>query len=574
MEGFKGLIETYIGFPIAVFLFLLTVRLIFSDLRRCYLLMARMYAGSRTENIRSILSALIGLALRDLVRLRLFESRMLRRVRMRVEHEIFQPRPVFVWPLPEDHPDYDSEGLRPLDGRAGRKRARKRHKRQLAEWRKAMRRIYGKGEQQLIRIESPAQVNDCFSEIKRYFDTLKSLGLEDGDEESGDARKFACPMEIAAGFVAPIHLLTGLLIQFNQKWKTILTAFDRDANDLRGLRANLESADLRQIQMFIYNCWLLWGPSIPVCTCHRWHARYVAIQYGFGDENNSIELVGEREAVAGDLATMFAQARSELTAAGKRRTPMALPATVRGRLQLSGSLKERKGAPSPLPLAARDSWGGGQDERPVLFVSETEEGDAVKGDLTVKERRLGRIMADSRAFKSRYYSAYLWVAFVMLCHDGRDWRPVSDDGRATEPWKDLIPFFEHGNLADPETCFFSKQQLVAKALSGIAAIVRDWSHGAVPLRFAYACAIDDSGCGRPLAFPDWAGGDTVRQMLQVALTKKAAAGGEESALFARLASEKIVLFDHYTAADGDHAYSACHLPIYIDRHYRSMEAEG
>jgi hypothetical protein len=567
MEQLKTLVETYIVFPVAILLFLLTVRLIFSDLVRCHRLMARMYSGNRRETFWSILGALMGLVLRDLFRLRLFETRMLRRVRMRVEHEIFRPRPVFVWPLPDDHPDYDSEGLRARDGSDGRKRAKKRHARRLAEWHKAMGRIYGKGEQQLIRVEAPAEVNARFAEIKHYFDTLRSLDLEGEDEENGDARKFVCAMVVATGFVAPIHLLTGLLVQFNQKWKTILTAFDRDANDSGGPRQDGGSADLRQIQMFIYNCWLLWGPSIPVCSCDRWHAPNVAIQYGFGDENNSIELVGQREAVAKDLAALFAQARAELAAAGKHHTPMALPATVRGRLQLSGSLKEPNKTGSPLPVAARDSWGGEQDERPVLFVSESEEGDAVKGDITVKQRSLGRIAADTRALKSRYYSAYLWVAFVMLRHEGRHWVPLSE----SEPWKDLIPFFEHGNLADPETCFFSKKQLVVKALNGIASIMRARPHGAVPLRFAYACAVDDSGCGRPLAFPDWAGGETIRESLQQALAEKAAAGGEEGALFARLAADKTVLFDHYTAADGDHPYSACQLPVYIDRHYRSME---
>ncbi len=547
------------------------MRLVFSDLRRCYLLMARMYAGTRKEGFLSIASTLTGLALRDLLRLKLFETRMLRRVRMRLEHEIFRPKPVFVWPLPEDHPDYDSEGMRARDGAAGRKKARRRHKLALGEWRRQMARIYNKGEQQIIHADTPAEVNARFSDIKHYFDTLKSLGLEDEDEENGDSRKFTCAIAIEQGFVTPIHLLTGLLIQFNQKWKTILAAFDRDANDLHGLRAGVESADLRQIQMFIYNCWLLWGPSIPICSCPRWKARYIAIQYGFGDENNSIELVGEREAVTKDLDALFAQAFGQLRAAGKSRAPMALPATVRGRLQLSGSLKG-SGNASPLPVAARDSWGGQQDERPVLFVSETDEGDAARGELAVRELTLGRISADTGALKSKYYSAYLWAAFVMLRHDGQRWVPLGGEGRTAEPWKDLIPFFEHGNLADPETCVFSKNQLAAKALNGIGGIVRGWPQGSAPLRFAFACAIDESGCGLPLAFPDWAGGVTVRQLLQDMLAQKAAVGGEEGALFARIAGEGLIAFDHYTAADGMHDYSACHLPIYIDRHYQSMDA--
>jgi hypothetical protein len=30
---------------------------------------------------------------------------------------------------------------------------------------------------------------------------------------------------------------------------------------------------LQRLQTFLFDCWLLWGPSIPICTCEAWYAR-------------------------------------------------------------------------------------------------------------------------------------------------------------------------------------------------------------------------------------------------------------------------------------------------------------
>jgi hypothetical protein len=123
-----------------------------------------------------------------------------------------------------------------------------------------------------------------------------------------------------------------------------------------------------------------------------------------------------------------------------------------------------------------------------------------------------------------YYSAYLWAIFVILCkkdHYGSmesesGWTPVTPSRttpkRSDKPWQDIIPFFEHGNIADPVTYDFLKRQLAEKAVAGLAKLVYGNLDGrgedaaakanAYPLRFAFACSIDHSGCSSALYFED------------------------------------------------------------------------
>src|SRR3546814_9501077 len=95
-------------------------------------------------------------------------------------------------------------------------------------------------------------------------------------------------------------------------------------------------------------------------------------------------------------------------------------------------------------------------------------------------------------FRSRYYSAYLWTAFVLLEDDGKDgWAPVSELRTGAASWRDLFVYFEHGNLADPETCTFGKQQLARKSVAGLCEVLALDPVMKDRHRFAFACAIDE-----------------------------------------------------------------------------------
>ncbi|MEJ6008547.1 hypothetical protein [Novosphingobium aquae] len=139
---------------------------------------------------------------------------------------------------------------------------------------------------------------------------------------------------------------------------------------------------------------------------------------------------------------------------------------------------------------------------------------------------------------------------------GSDLQPLSALRGQQEQWKDFIPFFEHGNLADAETCAYGKRQLAAKAVAAIARIVRDWPVGEAPFRFAFASSIDESGCGHDLAFPDCGDGVPLRQMLKEVIADICKVDPANE----RLVSEGLILFDHFTGRAGQHQFSSCSMP--------------
>lgn len=557
---------------------LLILRLALIETHKCYLLLYRINRGNPRGRWFRICATLIAIALQDGTLFKSERRTLLRRVRMRAEHELFVPRPEFHWPPRSSARSVtdDCDVATPEPGWHARRTARSAYRKAIADWKHEMAQIF-EDSRQFITLDSPAEANEKLDDVKHYFHVVRSLHIT--GEEAGI---FLSPLRINSGFIAPLHLLTGLLATFDDTWEPILRAFNRDSNDSAGLRMGELSREVRQIQMFIYNCWLLWGPSVPLCSCSMWQGDYQLVQYGFGDENNSIEIVGE----GADIRTFLDELMREQNAAATARlndgenpvppqsfTGMAIPARVVGQLRLSSSLTGGTAAAlDELPQAARDSWGRDVNERPVVFISEIFHTSAI--EQTARRDRLahGKISLDLRALPSRYYSAYLWVGFVLLGEDNGELKPLSWLGAEQDrrPWQDFIPFFEHGNLADAESCLFAKQQLASKAVAALASLVRRWQPGEIPVRFAFACAIDESGCGWELAYPAWNGGITMRQLVRSALREGAEKWQDDA--YRRLLNEAIIRLDFFSGDTGGHPYSACTLPSHIGKHYDTMDA--
>jgi hypothetical protein len=328
---------------------------------------------------------------------------------------------------------------------------------------------------------------------------------------------FLLPVTIERGFVAPLHLLDGLLEQFKQSWGTLIPAFDA--------AAYLGSDSLgpwrrRQASMFLV--WLIWGPSIPVCTCAYWKGRLV-LQYGYGDENNSIPLV-------------IPEAKCEEWLRTLQGGPPARQFAVKGNLRL---------APSS------EHFGHAQDR--------------LHGGLVLEY--------ESHQLKSgpNYYTAYVWVIFVISQEPEPGvpntvtppWYPLHDSRKRDLPrWLDVLPFFEHANIADANTYTSAKEQLASKIFPTLQRIVNDVDpKGAVRLRFEYGCAVDDAACDgdvdrQTLAVPPI--GKTIRALLE-----------ERKQHIPRELADRVRL-DHRENQD----FAACHLPDMIKDLYGHLKRES
>ena len=202
--------------------------------------------------------------------------------------------------------------------------------------------------------------------------------------ELRDADRFLTPIAVKDGFVAPTFLVSGLLQQFETQWPLALERFDKQLGG--------HGDEFALLQRFELYCWLMWGPSIPACTCEGWNGKFIVLQYGYGDEANSVPLLL-------DGPVLGAWPR-------KVREKFAQHADERG-----------PGAPLPLAFAAEITgalvWGpryepSGKDY-PGIYKVETSEPNRARlpnGDATILSGLVLR--ADSISWlvqRRQYYSA-------------------------------------------------------------------------------------------------------------------------------------------------------------------------
>lgn len=154
-------------------------------------------------------------------------------------------------------------------------------------------------------VSKPIPRSNCF-EVYNYNDKivmyLKAVRDIEGRADSRGGVSFLCPVRIDEGFVTAAYLVNGVLSEFDNDWRYII---DGSEDDRRVLAAEVidlgqlksvdplhAAADLRRLQSFIWSCWTQWGPSVPVCETDKWTGvtppRSFAIQFGYGDENNSL----------------------------------------------------------------------------------------------------------------------------------------------------------------------------------------------------------------------------------------------------------------------------------------------
>lgn len=383
------------------------------------------------------------------------------------------------------------------------------------------------------------RVENCFafstdekrSAMLHYFQFL--------DGFSGINDRFLIKAKVAKGYLAPLHLVDGMLAQFEDTWATVIRAYDKELNNTGRIPAPQRifgGAELRRQQLFVLDCWLQWGPSIPICGCDNWNrVGMVPLQYGFGDENNSMLLVPlhDRGREYPDYSFVLGAMRKASLA-----VPFAL--TVRPAFIPLGGVDGMRCevAKGLLNQLGRAQWN---------MVGRTTEGTIVLDYIAVDElidltvQGFDKRVEDSQKHKHDYYSAYVWAMFVLcwrnyqgvalqnpseeqnkLCQiigiaAGQPVFPAEEAPNAPPPflglpqnpmpWFGMFPFFVHGNIADDATYACSKKQLASKALSCIESMLSEEVEVTTPdggqtlkmplhklVEFRYASAVDHSGC--------------------------------------------------------------------------------
>lgn len=328
-------------------------------------------------------------------------------------------------------------------------------------------------------------VNDAFARIGSYFAALSEQKRPPRDLH------FLCTLTIDTGFVTPLHLLAGALTRFGEDWPKIVDTYNYDVeSELKApwLRPFIGSSNkapgwvqvLLKVQRFNFACWLQWGPSIPSSAVDKDDQALASLQYGFGDENNSIELVRDRAGLTKTIKQLWEPLHLQ------KLEPLAIPAKVSGKIAHSAVFATD--SDNKVSAALKSSW--------------RTEG---KGKVLLKDFDI-----DSRIERSKehpqFYSAYMWVMFIILKRDGSGRSQSPEDAlHQQEPsWLELFPFFEHCNIACHAALLVMKRQLALKAVQGIHRVVelaKAEGKTDFPFRFSFACAIDEPGDGSNVWLP-------------------------------------------------------------------------
>ena len=409
-----------------------------------------------------------------------------------------------------------------------------------------------------VAIADFPQLDDSRTKIKRYFEALERRALAQAE----DAGRFLTEARFQSGYIAPIFLITGLVNRFADEdgWNLVLDNYRRLIE-----KDAFYASELRELRSFLFNCWLLWGPSIQPCSCEAWAMggeqppSDLMIQYGYGDENNSIDIL-----IKGGLSLDFRAKLSAILnrhAADQVNRPFnvhAAPFVATGRFRWGPSLSDAEIS------AAQALVRGGSD---------ASRRQPMNGRLVLECRHNDVTVAGHGSQSSGYYSAYLWLMFLLQDAEGRTFH--------AQAWKNVFVVFEHGNIADATTYHTLKEQLVAKACVTLAKVLSENGGGTGvggaqgPLRLTYACAFDDTNCGegddalfRPdaLGRTNLEGAVTFEETTIVAMLRRRIASLPADHV---LRSGRLVL-PATNAAGPANPYASCHLPEIIEAFYADL----
>lgn len=393
-------------------------------------------------------------------------------------------------------------------------------------------------------------VRNCFrvqqktDRIRRYLEKLWELGIVARSEDV----ECLCSVRILEGFVAPLYLLGGPLRKFDEDWPRISDEYAISLADYSQRKRLSDGLIMQSLLSSNFATWIAWGPSIPICQCEQWQYRQpgvrTTLQYGFGDENNSLPLLipdvteeecfdrifGEREYRYHEIIVRKAEV-------------IAKPSLLAERT--------RNGLARAICL--------GRDAESELVLNLHSVADIKVTGSPVRSR-------DGRVTKSiGYYTAYVWLLFGVTEGDPAQFTELFSPRAKHEreykyAWRRLLPFFEHINLADPLAYKVQRRLLVYKALQ----FIKEYheASGRSPINFVYLCAFDHPNCGvNGLIYDAPPEEETILGILRHSLAE------DDSYQEMR---EHI-----HIQTDGKHAgyASACHLSALVERlneHLRSL----
>lgn len=274
----------------------------------------------------------------------------------------------------------------------------------------------------IINVENPFNlVKAEFSiYIERYFEYFRNQKAQRKFAITNDeVLSFVSDINIQEGYCSPITFIMGLNDRYNEDWEKILnnyfTAFISDTD--------IQFASLPEELYLTYN-WLMWGPSYQ--NQYK-DDKYKLIQYGFGDESTSINLVLGNTSKSNDLWNI-------LNNESENDSIFGVNCSISGKINDTREFyfKNYENLDvAAIPFVKRLSC----NKTNVPFLLELNNFEVLK----------------SHKADNYFFSAYLWIMFSLVDPNTPNFSP-----------RKSVTFFEHANLADSNNYIFLLESLINK----------------------------------------------------------------------------------------------------------------
>ena len=362
-----------------------------------------------------------------------------------------------------------------------------------------------------------------------------------------NSTSFLCKIRIKHSYLSPRFLIHGMMAAFDEEWEPVVNRYGIDVAQRKSGR----NGDFESFRVFQFNCWVIWGPSIPLCTCKDWSSRRnYTLQLGFGDENNSIDFLytddGETLGIDKDIINEFC-------------TTPAVAVDVTGTLHDAEHLCKNDNTctlgncqKNVLcdPIFDENDIANKHHSAPVRLVFKLKDRSSLKNSLLPTQKN--------------YYSAYIWIMFSIPQTPLLPGARIENANReAIGDWRDLLPFFIHGNVAENCTLKMYKEMLVDQVVGNAKRILSEYPD----INLRYECAFDDSSEGNQLLHIAIAPESTLREILKRVISK-------DPDMLEFVNSGRFIippLSQRYLDNHHDSPYSSCKLPAIIKQYYRETK---
>jgi hypothetical protein len=269
------------------------------------------------------------------------------------------------------------------------------------------------------------------SDKTQALQNLKEIRVKSSGEKPFNL--VSLPLDIGETYIAPLRLISGLITRLDENWPPLVSSYGRLV-----IQGNMGLLD--DLHYFIEFCWLAWGPSV-LTTSGVSEKKFVVLQAAYGDEANSLPLIIRRrlwEKVEDKLC------KTQNSFSG---WPVSLKNVILVKPGNDDYFSEVRNSD-----LFKDMFTGKNKDEVAVYLPDGDEGYDC-GEIELLKSSLSN---------SFYSTAYVWLMLEQIDKSSVK-KGVVVKTHGLEPGQ-VLPFFEHANLATKKGLTFLQHCLARKAI--------------------------------------------------------------------------------------------------------------